>query len=276
MVKISIQGARGSFHDIVARLKFPGDSEIIESSTSQQVFEDVKKGRVDYGVVAIENSLFGSFLENYDLILKYDVKIAGEVYLRIVLDLMALSGAKIEDISEVYTHPMAMTESHTFLEKHPGMKRIESYDTAGSAAMIKEKGLHDAAAIASGLAAEIYGMDVLAHDIETEKKNYTRFLIIAKELQHSEKADKTSLVIRAKNLPGSLYQCLKCFADEKINLGKLESRPIIGQTWDYHFYIDFEENMDAPPAQRALANLKKVTTEVKILGSYQRDRSLVR
>ena len=276
MDRISIQGARGSFHDIVARMKFPGESEIVESGTSQQVFEDVKKGRVDYGVVAIENSFFGSFLENYDYILKYDVKIVGEVYLRIVLDLIALPGVRIEDISEVYTHPMAMTECHAFLEKHPDMTRIESDDTAGSAAMIKEKGLHDAAAIASPLAAELYGMDVLAHDIETEKKNYTRFLIIGRELQHSEQADKTSIVIRAKNLPGSLYQCLKCFADEKINLGKLESRPIIGQTWDYHFYIDFEENMDAPRAQRALANLRKVTTEIKILGSYQRDRSLVR
>ena len=121
MIKISIQGARGSFHDIVAREKFPDDSEIIESDTAHQVFEDVKKGLVDCGVVAIENSIYGSFLENYDLILKYDVKITGEAYLRIVLDLVALPGVKIEEVEEVYTHPMAMAEAHLFLEKHPGM-----------------------------------------------------------------------------------------------------------------------------------------------------------
>jgi len=276
MDRISIQGARGSFHDIVARTKFPGESEIIESGTAHQVFEDVKKGRVDYGVVAIENSFFGSFLENYDLILKHDVKIAGEVYLRVVLDLIAMPDVIIEDISEVYTHPMAMTESHAFLEKHPNMTRIESDDTAGSVAMIKEQRLRNAAAIAAPLAAEIYGMNVLAHDIETGKKNYTRFLIIAKELQHSEKSDKTSIVIRAKNQAGSLYHCLKCFADETVNLSKLESRPIIGQAWDYYFYLDFEDNMNSPAAQRALTCLRKVTNEIKILGSYQRDRSLAK
>ena len=269
MPKISIQGARGSFHDIVARKKFPGDSEIIESDTFHQVFEDIRDGKADYGVVAIENSIYGSFRENYDLMLAHDAKIVGEVYLRIVLDLIAMPGVKMEDIGEVYTHPLAMTQSHAFLEKHPNMVRIESDDTAGSVRMIKEEGRHDAAAIASGLAAEIYGMKILAKDVETKKENYTRFLLIAREIMYSEKADKTSLVIRADDLPGSLYECLKCFADEGINLSKIESRPVLGRTWDYHFYLDFSRGLKEMETERALGKLKKVTTMLKVLGTYE-------
>lgn len=270
MVKISIQGARGSFHDIVARKKFPGDSEIIESATSHQVFEDIRDGKADFGVVAIENSISGSFRENYDLMLKHGTKIVGEVYLRIVLDLIAMPGVKIENIRQVYTHPLAMTQSQTFLEKHPNMMRIESDDTAGSARMIKEENRQDAAAIASRLAAEIYGMNILAKDIEDEKKNYTRFLLLAKEIANPEGADKTSLMVRSGNKPGNLYHCLKCFNDEKINLSKIESRPIPGRKWDYYFYLDFEEGLNEPQTQRALAELAKITDEVRILGTYKR------
>lgn len=141
MAKISIQGARGSFHDIVARKKFPGDSEIIESDTFHQVFEDIRDGLADYGVVAIENSVYSSFRENYDLMLKHDAKIVGEVYLRIVLDLIAMPGVKIEDIGEVYTHPLAMTQSHAFLEK---LKKVTTMlkvlGTYESGRVIEEEG----------------------------------------------------------------------------------------------------------------------------------------
>jgi len=269
MVKISIQGARGSFHDIIARKKFPDDSEIVESDTIHQVFEDLKKGLVDFGVIAIENSIYGSFLENYDLLLKYDAKIVSEVYLKIVLDLLALPGVKMEDIKEIYSHTMAMTEAHHFLEKHPGILRIETDDTAASVRMIKEKGLKNAAAIGSSLAAEIYGMKILSRDIGIEK-DYTRFLVISKEAGYPEDADKTSLVIQAKDMPGSLSRCLKCFTDEGINLSKIESRPIIGRTWRYSFYIDFEKGLNDPQTQRALEELGKVTSMIKILGSYKK------
>jgi prephenate dehydratase len=270
MVKISIQGARGSYHDMVARQKFPDESEIIESPTYQRVFEDVKKGVADYGVVAIENSSYGSFLENYDMLLKYDSSIQAEIYLHIVFNLIALPGTNLKDISEIYSHPQALSDCHTYLEQHLQMKRIETDDTAGSVRMLKEQGLKHSAAIASSLAAEIYGMQVLARDIGSNKKNYTRFLIIAREqAKIPEKASKTSLVIRAKNIPGSLYLCLKCFADEKINLSKLESRPIIGDSWQYYFYIDFECGINAPEAQRALKELGKVTSMIKVLGSYE-------
>ena len=150
------------------------------------------------------------------------------------------------------------------------MRRIDSSDTAGSVRMIKEKGLRNAAAIASSLAAEIHQMEILAGGIETDKNKYTRFLIISREAKYPRKADKTSLVMQAKNRPGSLYRGLKCFADEGLNLSKIESRPIIGKTWNYYFYLDFEAAWNAPETKRALKELKKVTSMVKILGSYER------
>jgi prephenate dehydratase len=272
MIKVSIQGVRGSFHDIVARDKFPDDSEIIEGATFHQVFEDVKKGLVDYGVVAIENSIYGSLLENYDLLLKYDAKIIGESYLRIKFDLLALPGVRIEDVKKVYSHSLAMAQCEEFLQKHPQMIRIETDDTAGSARLIKEKGLADAAAISSGLSAKLYDLRALARDIGKDKNNYTRFLIISNKEQYSENADKTSIVLRAKNIPGSLYQCMKCFADEGINLSKLESRPVMGRSWEYSFYMDFETGINKPEAQRALENLKKSASMIKVLGSYEKGK----
>ncbi len=269
MIKISIQGSRGSFHDIVARKRFPDDSEIVESDTYHQVFEDIKKGFVDYGVVAIENSIYGSFRENYDLLLKYDAKIVGEIYHKIVLDLIALPGVKLKDLKEVYTHPMAMTQAEAFLGKYPDLKRIETNDTASSARMIKEGGLCHAAAIGSELAAEIYGMNVLAHDIETERNNYTRFLFLAKEEHYPDDADKTSIVIRGKDEPGSLYRCLKTFVDQKINLSKLESRQLVG-SFDSYFYLDFEKGLYKDETQRALIELRKETKMIKILGTYKK------
>ncbi len=275
MVKISIQGARGSFHDIVARAHFPGESEIIESPTYQQVFEDIKKGKAQYGVVAIENSSYGSFLENYDLLLKHESWIVAEMYLRVVHNLIAFPGVGVKDITEVYSHPTAMAESHLFLEQHPRMKRIETDDTAGSVRMIKEKDLRHAAAVAPRLTAELYGMHVLSRDIGTNKKNYTRFLIIAREgASLSDKADKTSLVIRARNIPGSLFLCLKCFADEGINLTKIESRPSMKSPWEYLFFIDFQGNLMDENVKTTIEEIKEFTRDVIILGSYPEGRTL--
>lgn len=269
MVKISIQGSRGSFHDIVARERFSGDSEIVESDTYHQVFDDIKNGFVDYGVVAIENSIYGSFRENYDLLLKYDVKIVGERYHKIILDLITLPGIELIDLREIYTHPMAMTQAEVFLEKYPELKRIETHDTASSVRMIKENNLIHAAAIGSELAAEIYGMNVLAHDIETEQNNYTRFLFLAREEHYPDNADKTSIVIKVNDEPGSLYRCLKAFFDESINLSKLESRQLVG-SFDYHFYLDLEKGLFKDETRRALSELKKSTKMIKILGTYEK------
>ncbi len=274
MVKISIQGARGSYHDIVARRQFPGESEIIECPTYQQVFEDVKRGTSDFGVVAIENFSLGSFLENYDLLVKYDSRIVAEAYLHIVSDLIGWSGVRLADITEVYSHPQAFTDCRLFLEQHPGMRRIETDDTAGAVRMIREQGMRQAAAVGSKLAAEIYDMAVLARDIGTNKKNYTRFLIIAQQAKMADGANKTSLIIRVKNMSGSLIQCLKSFADEGINLSKLESRPIAGDSGQYYFYLDFERGLTDPGTERAMKCLGKNAGMIKILGSYKKGMML--
>ena len=269
MTKVSIQGYRGSYHDIVARGKFP-DVEVIERGDFTEVFEDVVGGLADFGIVAIENSIAGSIIENYDFLLTYDVEIIGEVYLRVVHNLIVLPGVKLKDVKEAYSHPRAIQQCLGFLHKHPQIKRIETNDTAGSVKIVKETGLRNAAAIASSLAAEIYKMEILVRGIETDKQNYTRFLIISKEAGYSEKANKTSLVIQTKHRSGSLYRCLKSFADEGINLSKIESRPIIGKVWNYYFYLDFEAGRDAPGTKQALKELNKVASMVKILGSYER------
>ena len=270
MIKVSIQGYRGSFHDIVARKKFASDAEIIERSSFFEVFEDVNGGLADRGIVAIENSVGGSVLENYDLLVKYNLEVVGEVYLRIVHNLLVLPGVKLKDVNEVYTQPIAIMQCLGFLQKHPEIKRVGTDDTAGSAKMIKEMGLRNAAAIASNLAAHIYEMEVLVRGIETDRQNYTRFLIISREPEFSEKANKTSLVMQTAHRPGSLYKCLKFFADEGINLSKIESRPIIGKVWNYYFYMDFEAARHAPETKRALKELNKMASMVKILGSYVR------
>jgi prephenate dehydratase len=168
-----------------------------------------------------------------------------------------------------------MREAHVFLDGHPHMKRLETDDTAGAVRMIKEQGLHHAAAVAPKLTAELYGMHVLARDIGANKKNYTRFLIIGREgTALPGTPDKTSVVIKAKNVPGSLFNCLKAFADEGINLSKIESRPIIGDVWQYHFYLDFERGLNAPETQRALAALHKNAGMVRILGTYEKGKML--
>lgn len=270
MARVAIQGYRGSFHDIVARERFPAISEFVEHSRFYQVFESVRNGQADFGVVAIENSIGGSILENFDFLLKYDLRVIGEIYLRIVHNLIALPGARLEDVREVYTHPMAFAQCFEFLYRRPWIKRVETDDTAGAVRMVKEKGLRNAAAIGSSVAAEIYGMQILEPGIETDKNNYTRFLIISREPLYSERANKTSLVMQTEHRPGSLYNCLKCFADQGLNLSKIESRPIVGKTWNYYFYLDFEKGLDAPETKRALDCLRKVTSMVKILGSYER------
>ena len=200
----------------------------------------------------------------------------GELYLRIILNFIVMPGVVLKDVNQVYTHPRAMQQCLDFLGKHPKIARIETDDTAGSVKMIKEMGLRNAAAIAGGLAAEIYGMEILSRGIETDKKNYTRFLIISREPRFAEKANKTSLVIRTDNRPGSLCECLKLFSDEGVNLSKIESRPIIGKVWQYYFYLDFEEGRDAPGTRKALRELNNLASIVKILGSYERGKFIER
>ena len=220
-----------------------------------------------FGVVPLENSQAGSINETYDLLLTYPLNIFAEVILRVSHYLMALPGEKLDDIKTIYSHPQALAQCEEFLSKLK-VEIVPSYDTAGSAKMIAEKGLGSCAAIASRRAADIYGLEILAPEIETSVNNYTKFVAISKEKAKPAQKNKTSIVFAAEHKPGALYQILGIFATRDINLTKLESRPSRAKPWEYVFYVDFEGHLDGEVYQEAMTELQREATFVKILGSY--------
>ena len=267
-MKVSIQGNRGSYHDIVARSMFGSETEALERDSFEEVFQDVVGKQAEFGVVAIENSIAGSLDGNYDLLLENEVFIVAERYLRISHQLLVLPGVDLKDITEVFSHHMAIKQCRVFLNEHPNWAINEYPDTAGAAAFIKREGKLRAAAIASRLAAEVYGMKIAAEDIESNKRNYTRFLIISRQPNYPPDANKTSMALALKHQPGSLARILNILFEHQINMTKIESRPIVGVEWEYHFYIDFEGGVQEPKVQSALAEIKNHSHWLKILGSY--------
>lgn len=268
-MKISIQGNKGSYHDVAAHEVFPGTFSLLERDTFKEVFADVAEERAEAGIIAIENSIAGSILENYDLLLNNDLHIQGEHYLRISHQLMALPGTGLADVKEVRSHPMAIKQCHNFLDQYPQWSIIEAADTAGSAALIRREHLDQTATIASRLAAEIYELDIIAEDIETNDQNYTRFLVISKNPGYTDDADKTSIVFKAADEPGSLARILTEFATRGINLSKIESRPVIGRSFRYYFYIDFQAGINDPATQAVLKNIADHISWIQVLGSYK-------
>ncbi len=252
---VSIQGYRASFHDIAAN-KFYGTNIKLEFCNSfKDAFESIKSGTSEASLCAIENSLFGSISETYDLLANYDYKITGEVYLRIVQCLIVIPGAKLEDIKEIYSHPVALAQCDQYLDtKLPKANRLEYYDTAASVEMIKNKADKTKAAIASREAANLYGMEVLAKEIETNRQNYTRFVTIDPGNKLVPDSNKTSLILKTSNQPGALYKALGAFEKQSINLTKLQSRPIIGKAWHYMFYIDIEVGSNSEKFQKPFKN----------------------
>lgn len=268
--KIAIQGEAASFHYIAALRFFNSDIKIVPCETFRQAFDAVKNQRVDFAVCAIENSLFGSINETYDLLVSSKLSIVGEVYLRIKQCLIGLPNSSLDNIKEVYSHPVALAQCEEFLDKNlPDTKKLEHYDTAASVALIKELNEPSIAAIASQEAAKLFGMKVLVKEIETNKQNYTRFVVIQRGKSKSKNVNKTSLIIRTNHKPGALHKALGVFAERSINLSKLQSRPILGKAWHYIFYIDVEAGINSKSLTEALAELKKQGCEVKILGSYK-------
>lgn len=267
--KVAIQGERASFHHIAATKFFGDDIELVCCDTFKGVFEAIKNKSADYAVCAIENSLFGSINESYDLLVKHHFFITGEVYSRIEQCLIGFPGTKIQTIQEVYSHPVALAQCEEYLDaKLPHAKRLESHDTAASVALVKERGDKTLAAIASRKAAELYGLEVLEAEIETNEHNYTRFVILEPKPRTMPKANKTSLIIGTSHKPGALYEALGAFAKNAINLTKLQSRPIIGKAWHYIFYVDVAAGLDDPRMAVALENLKKQDCSITVLGSY--------
>ena len=267
MIHVAFQGERGAFSEDAAVKLFGRDIDFLPCIRLRDVFQAVAEGKVSFGVVPIENSQAGSINDTYDLLLAYPLNIYAEVILRISHCLMALPGQKLADIRTVYSHPQALAQCDEFLGKLKA-EIMPSYDTAGSAKMIKERGLKGCAAIASRGAADIYGLEVLAGEIETNINNYTKFFAISEQKAKPAEKNKTSLVFAAKHVPGALYRILGIFATRNINLTKLESRPSKSKPWEYVFYVDFEGHLGGEVYKEAIEELQKEATFVKILGSY--------
>ena len=268
-ITVAFQGEFGAYSEAAAVSFFGGGIGLRPCESLEGVFGAVERDELQFGIAPIENSLEGSISKTYDLLLESDIKVAGETELRISHCLIVNPGVTLNDIKKIYSHPQALGQSQAFI-KHLGCELIPAYDTAGSVKMIKERGLGDAAAIASARAAEIYKMKTLACGIEDNPHNYTRFFILAREDAQPTGNDKTSVVFSIKHKPGTLFGFLKVLAEKGINLTKIESRPTRQKPWDYNFYLDFEgHRQDAAPAE-ALCALEDYATFIKVLGSYPR------
>lgn len=268
--KVSIQGFEGCFHQVAAKQYYGEDTEVICCSTFKEVVKNTAASKLSNGgIMAIENSIAGSILPNYNLILKSNVKITGEVYLQIKQQLLVNRGVKLEDIREVHSHYMAIQQCSGFLDKY-NWKLVETEDTALSAKHIHQYKNKHVAAIAGKLAAEIYDLDIVAPNIHTLKNNYTRFLVLVhKEAAIDiDDADKASVNFVTGNERGSLAKVLTAIAAEGVNLSKLQSMPIPGSHFKYSFHADMEfENEDQ--FNRLLVKLKPITEELTVLGKYK-------
>ncbi|MEJ2272691.1 MAG: prephenate dehydratase [Candidatus Bathyarchaeota archaeon] len=267
-MKAAFQGELGAYSEMAVYNFFGQNIEVKPCKSFDDVFESVKLGNANYGVVPIENSIEGSVNRTYDLFLEYDLKVCGEIIIRVSHCLIAHKNSKLEQIKTVYSHPQALAQCRKFLEQH-NLKTISTFDTAGSVKMIKEEKMMDSAAIASERAAYIYGMTILEREIEDVKNNSTRFFVLDKQDSPYSGDDKTSIIFAAKSIPGALYKVLKEFADRNINLTKIESRPTKQTPWEYHFYLDFEGHRTETKCQEALKSIEDKTLFIKILGSYK-------
>ena len=271
--KVAIQGFSGCFHEQAARM-FYGEREgvcpeIVECATFDGLYSSMNAGQADAAIMAIENTVSGGLLPNFELLRKYDVKIKGEVFLRIRQNLMALPGQTIEDIREVRTHYMAINQTRAFFSEYPHIRLVESEDTAKSAADIAREGLRGIGAVASELAAELYGLEILKPGIETYKQNFTRFLILDDSLQVPEQEiDKVSMCFTLPHKSGSLAQVLTILSFYDMNLTRIQSLPIPGREWQYFFYVDIK--FDSYERYRqALTAVRPLMEDLNILGDYR-------
>ena len=272
-MKVAFQGERGAYSEGAIYTFFGDEAEVKPCRDLTEVFESVDKQEAQFGVVPVENSLEGSVNQTYDLFLTHDLKVSGEIIIRISHCLIANPSTSLEAVKTVYSHPQALAQCRRFLERL-GRDLIPTYDTAGSVKMLKEKGLKDAAAVASKKAAEIYGMKILAREIEDNPTNYTRFFVLSKNDAAMTGRDKTSIIFAAAHTPGSLYHALGEFAKRNINLTKIESRPTKQKAWEYNFYLDFEGHRSEKRCAEALEALAKSGAFLKILGSYPKAAQL--
>jgi prephenate dehydratase len=268
-MKIAYQGEPGAFSEAAAR-RVESDAELVPCRSFEEVFDAVQAGTAAYGVLPIENSIGGSIHRNYDLLLEHDLPIVGEVELPVIHHLLALPGSTLSGLKRVYSHPQGLAQCERFLRTLAGVEIIATYDTAGSAKMIADGRLADAAAIASARAGEVFGLVSLAASVQDFDDNITRFLVVGRTPIRSAVPDKTSIVFALPNEPGSLFKALSVFALRGIDLTKLESRPIPGRPWEYLFYADLAAAADELPCTRAIAHLGEFAPMLRTLGSYAR------
>ena len=276
--RVVIQGGFGAFHEIAAHQYFEKDQiEIVPANTFKDLFKTLESGMADLGIMAIENSLAGSLLPNYQLLQDSNMEVIGEVYLRIKQNLVALPGEKFADLKEVYSHPMAILQCQYFFDQYPEIKLVESIDTALSAKDIADQKAKGIGAICSKLAAEKYGLEILAESIETNKMNYTRFLILTNQenyLQLNPLHNKASLTFILHHQAGSLSKVLTVFSDLGINLTKIQSMPIMGKDWEYQFYVDVTFD-DYSTYQKSLEEIKHLTSKIEVMGEYFKGKTVM-
>lgn len=271
LLKVGYQGEAGAYSELAVRALFER-SVTVPYHSVHKVFEATEIGSIDFGVVPLENSHAGSINDSYDLLVRHGVQIVAETIVRISHCLLAPPGMTMKDVSVVFSHPQALEQCEEFLDSIEA-ERVAVHDTAGAARIVAEEGKQGSAAIASAEAAALYGLEVLASDIEDRSDNSTKFVAISRsgsDLFGSP--EKTSIVFATADIPGALYTCLKEFADRSLNLSKLESRPSRAKAWQYHFYLDLDAPATDPVAQEALAALAEHTSFLRMLGSYPNAR----
>ncbi|MFT6716434.1 MAG: prephenate dehydratase [Saprospiraceae bacterium] len=267
MPKIAIQGIETSFHDVAAKKYFGEHIELDECMSFTKLCESLKSNGSDFAVMAIENSIAGSLLQNYGLLQEYNFHIIGEVFLRIEMNLMSLPGQKLDDIKTVQSHPIAIRQCSKYLQRLTGATLLEKEDTAACAQEIAEKQLEGFAAVANIAAAAKFGLNVLAKNIETNKNNFTRFVVLGKSANENKKNNKATLMFSLNHEQGSLAAVLNLFTEHKINLTKIQSVPIVGLPYKYNFHVDIEWSA-YDNFQSIKKSIVSLTENFQVLGEY--------
>lgn len=269
MPRVAFQGERGAFSEEAAIALLGEQIDLVPRPTFEAAFAAIEEGLADRILAPIENSLAGSVHRSYDLLVESKLTIIGEVVISIVMNLIGVPGAAMEQITTVESHPVALAQCEQFFSAHPRLKRIAVEDTAGSVREIVDAGDPSRAAIAGRRAADVYGGKVLQEHLEDHRENYTRFLLLTAEAPLvAKEADKLSLVIQLSHQPGALYHALGAFSQRNINMLKIESRPVQGHPWQYRFYLDLQASTNDPEVMDALGELESRTDNVRILGCY--------
>ena len=266
--RIVFQGTEGAYSQLALKEYFGNHTDSWHVDTWRDAMEAIKNGEADYAVLPIENSSAGIVSENYDLMVEYDNCIVGEQIIRIDHALLALKDAKMEDITDIYSHPQALMQCSRYLDAHREWEKHSCKNTAMASQKVKEDGKIHKAAIASKLNAKIYGLQVLEEAIQDNKDNYTRFTIVTGQKIFEKNAKKISICFEIPHESGSLYHKLSHFIYNGLNMNKIESRPVQGKAWEYRFFVDFDGNLNDAAVQNALRGLKEETIRLKILGNY--------